>query len=378
LLICIKWSEPVVFRNFLMAHWRAVALAFAAGPLGVQAQTSSTPAAVDWRSANDAVGQFKRGHIDLLKWERANLPAETTADTGVSGLTLATAQDAVRLAWRAHPGLAEVQSRLGAANVALIAEGRWGEVDVGLQRRVEDMGELLEVAVDARKAWVEAVATAQVLRHRQTAMDSAEAAHELGQRMVSVGNWGAMEGRNVQLAMVSARMDLRRARVAAAQAQRSLLQTLRISDVHDRVGLPEALTEVPVQVMDAPALGERVDRLKSQLSAASAGFLRSNANMAFEVYRTSHALALDSREALKLRKSNTEEVGLQYNGMLASVWDVLSDARTQAQSQIDAVEAQRDFWLAEADLQWVLQGGVPASFVSLGAGGGDAAAAAGH
>jgi hypothetical protein len=35
-------------------------------PRGVESQST------DWRSANDAVGQFKRGHIDLLKLENAN------------------------------------------------------------------------------------------------------------------------------------------------------------------------------------------------------------------------------------------------------------------------------------------------------------------
>lgn len=28
--------------------------------------------AKDWREANDEVGQFKRGHIDVLKWEGQN------------------------------------------------------------------------------------------------------------------------------------------------------------------------------------------------------------------------------------------------------------------------------------------------------------------
>jgi outer membrane protein TolC len=370
----------VVSRNSLnlKVRWHGVALALAVGPLGVQAQTSPAPPAVDWRSANDAVGQFKRGHIDLLKWEKANLPAESVPDAGPTSLTLATAQDAVRLAWRAHPELVEVQNRLGRANLDLIAEGRWGEVDIGLQRRVEDMGELLEVAAEARKAWVAAVAAAQVVRYRQTSMDSAEAAHELGQRMVGVGNWGAMEGRNVQLALVSARMDLRRARVAAAQTQFELLQTMRLANVHASVALPEALADVPAQAMGAPVLEGRVNSLRAQVSTAAARFLNTSAGLAFDVYRTSHALALDSAQALALRQRNTEEIGLQYNGMLASVWDVLGDARNQAQAQIDAVEARRDFWLAETDLQWVLQGGTPASLVSLGAGGGGAAAAAGH
>lgn len=33
---------------------------------GIESQST------DWRSANDAVGQFKRGHIDLLKLENAD------------------------------------------------------------------------------------------------------------------------------------------------------------------------------------------------------------------------------------------------------------------------------------------------------------------
>ena len=48
------------------------------------------------------------------------------------------------------------------------------------------------------------------------------------------------------------------------------------------------------------------------------------------------------------------------------------------QATVDAIGAQRDFWLAEADLQWVLQGGEPDSFVSLGGAGGDAPTAAAH
>lgn len=35
-------------------------------PLGVENQST------DWRSANDTAGQFKRGHIDLLKLENAS------------------------------------------------------------------------------------------------------------------------------------------------------------------------------------------------------------------------------------------------------------------------------------------------------------------
>jgi len=38
---------------------------FADTPKGVETQTA------DWKRANAEVGQFKRGHIDILKWEEA-------------------------------------------------------------------------------------------------------------------------------------------------------------------------------------------------------------------------------------------------------------------------------------------------------------------
>ncbi|MBH2018774.1 hypothetical protein [Polaromonas sp.] len=43
--------------------------AFAGLPTGVE-QTS-----VDWKKANADVGQFKRGHADLLKWEQEQAKA---------------------------------------------------------------------------------------------------------------------------------------------------------------------------------------------------------------------------------------------------------------------------------------------------------------
>jgi hypothetical protein len=36
---------------------------FGDAPTGVESTE------IDWRRANDDVGQFRRGHIDILKWE---------------------------------------------------------------------------------------------------------------------------------------------------------------------------------------------------------------------------------------------------------------------------------------------------------------------
>ena len=47
---------------------------------------------------------------------------------------------------------------------------------------------------------------------------------------------------------------------------------------------------------------------------------------------------------------------LRYNGMLKSVFELLADAREQVMAVNGAIEAQRDFWMAEADLQMALIG----------------------
>jgi hypothetical protein len=62
-------------------------------------------------------------------------------------------------------------------------------------------------------------------------------------------------------------------------------------------------------------------------------------------------------EIVPLRKRIADENLLRYNGMLISVFELLADAREQVMSVNAAIEAQRDFWLAEADLQTALIGG---------------------
>ena len=66
-------------------------------------------------------------------------------------------------------------------------------------------------------------------------------------------------------------------------------------------------------------------------------------------------------EVVPLRKKISDEVLLRYNGMLASVFELLSDAREQINSVNTAIEVQRDYWLAETDLQAAINGNGGAS-----------------
>lgn len=347
-------------------------------PFALSAQTTPPAQEADWRKANEAVGALQRGHADVLKWERANASAVPEA-APLTATAIPSAEAAVRMAWRAHRDLDRPLARLGARNAQLIAEGRWNELDPSLQRRVEDTGEVLEVALQGRKAWIEAVAAHQIVKQQREMLDAAQVAYELGQRMVAVGNWSALQLSPVQLVATSARMNLRRAEYAAARAQSQLVRTMGLAGLQDRFSLPEQLPAIPAQAIPQADARQRAEAIRGQLPVAESLRNQALSREALAAYQSAHALALESQgELLKTRVFITEETLLHYNGMLKSVWDLLDEVRNQSQATVDAIGAQRDFWIAEADLQWVLQGGAPDSFVSLGGSGGDAPAAAAH
>ena len=84
---------------------------------------------------------------------------------------------------------------------------------------------------------------------------------------------------------------------------------------------------------------------------------RSEVREAYAAYRTAYDIARHYRdEIVPLRKRISEEKLLRYNGMLISVFELLADAREQVASVNAAIEALRDFWIAEADLQVALNG----------------------
>ncbi len=62
------------------------------------------------------------------------------------------------------------------------------------------------------------------------------------------------------------------------------------------------------------------------------------------------------KEIVPLRKAIAGEMLLQYNGMLSSVFDLLAETREQISSVILAIDAQRDFWLADAALRAAVLG----------------------
>ena len=86
--------------------------------------------------------------------------------------------------------------------------------------------------------------------------------------------------------------------------------------------------------------------------------VRSEARDAYRVYRSTYDIASQyQREVLPLRKIITEEMQLRFSSMQVDVFALLVEARQRIAALRAAIEAKRAFWLAQSDLQSVVNGG---------------------
>jgi outer membrane protein TolC len=105
------------------------------------------------------------------------------------------------------------------------------------------------------------------------------------------------------------------------------------------------------------ARAEAVYRQAVERAAETAINARSEVREAYGAYRSAWDIAAHHRDELvPLRKLIAEENVLRYNGMLIGVFELLADARLQIASVNAYIEALRDFWIAQADLDMALTG----------------------
>ena len=85
---------------------------------------------------------------------------------------------------------------------------------------------------------------------------------------------------------------------------------------------------------------------------------RSEVRQAYASYRTAYDIARHYRdEVVPVRKQIADEVLLRYNGMLASTFELLAETREQLASVNASIAAQRDFWIADTNLQSAMTAG---------------------
>jgi outer membrane protein TolC len=105
--------------------------------------------------------------------------------------------------------------------------------------------------------------------------------------------------------------------------------------------------------------------------------VRSEAREAYRAYRATHDIARQyQNRVIPLRNLIEEEALLEYNGMLIDVLNLLNTERETIDSNVAAIEAKRDFFIAEVDFQAALIGGGGSGGGSGAESGGAAAAVA--
>ena len=117
--------------------------------------------------------------------------------------------------------------------------------------------------------------------------------------------------------------------------------------------------------------GELAYMRAANLLAEKAVNVRSEARSAYQAYRSNYDIARHYRNSVvPLRTKIEEESLLTYNGMITNTFELLADSREKVNSILLAVNAKRDFWLAEANLAPAIYGG------GAGAAGGETEVAA--
>jgi len=178
---------------------------------------------------------------------------------------------------------------------------------------------------------------------------------------------------DIERVALAQRLDVQGAKQAAEQTARNLglTRTTRFINVFELGVVRNSSNEAPTQRgweigFELPLFdggGARVARAEAvymqavHRAAETAINARSEVREAYTAWRSAYDIARHHQdEIVPLRRQIADENVLRYNGMLIGVFELLADARLQIASVNAAIEARRDFWLAEADLDMALIG----------------------
>jgi len=315
-----------------------------------------------------------RAEIALQRFRQAQLRAIAE--------TLRVAVDA-RRAWYRTVAANEVGGFLAEAQTAAMSASQ-------LAKRLGESGALNKLD-QAREQVFYADLTTQVAAARQSGSSERE-------RLIrALGLWGS--DLNIRLARalpalparpnalpaieteaVRRRVDLQIARIEAELLAKSygLTQATRFINLVEVAGVSKRTStdggdtvrqrgvevdfQIPlfdfgeVRVRDAEqTYMEAVNRLTEKAINA-----RSEARDAYTVYRSAYDVAMHyQREVLPLRKIISDETLLRYNAMQIDVFALLAEARQRVAATTAAIDARRNFWLANTNLFVAVVGGSP-------------------
>ncbi len=203
----------------------------------------------------------------------------------------------------------------------------------------------------------------------------------------SLGRMAALEAKALQN-----RVDLRVAKLgleAQAAAFGLTEQTRLVTDLELIAGLeaeresengdiktettPQFELEFAIPIYDTGKARMRKAELAylqaANVLAEKAVNVRSEARGAESAYHASYKIARHYRDVLvPLRQTIEEEALLSYNGMITSTFELLTDTRQKLGASLEAANAKREFFIAQADLTAAIYGGGAGSEGGNGAG----------
>jgi len=348
----------------------------------VQASRWRGPTFSIGRMRRDGESEIERGvFFDVLGLLTIPLSTKASEKRLESGQNRAAAEALgvaldTRKAWFQAVAAQETAKYMGQVKEA-------AETSAELARRMAEVGNFSKLNHAREQAFY--AETATQLAH---ARHNATAARERLARLM--GLWGedlafqlperlpelpkeAREGGDFEAQAIAQRLDVQGARREAESMARSLglTKVTRFVNLLEFGLLDKKETgeekwkgwelEVGIPIFDFG--GARVARAERQYMQSVnravdvAVQARSEVREAYSAYRTSFDVAKHYRdEIVPLRKRISEEVLLRYNGMLMSVFELLADSREQVAAVNGYIEASRDFWIAESELQMALTG----------------------
>jgi outer membrane protein TolC len=178
---------------------------------------------------------------------------------------------------------------------------------------------------------------------------------------------------DIERTAMAQRLDVQGAKLAAEQTARNLglTRSTRFVNVLELGLMRNSSNEAPTQRgweigVELPLFdwgGARVAKAEAvymqtvHRAAETAVNARSEVREAYGAYRSAYDIARHQRdEVVPLNQRIGEENVLRYNGMLIGVFELLADARSQIASVNGSIQALRDFWIAQADLDMALTG----------------------
>ncbi len=132
------------------------------------------------------------------------------------------------------------------------------------QAQGEAAAQVLALAAETRKAYINALAAEEGVRYQLQVRQTAEASAELARRMAQVGNFNKLQQMREQSFYAEATQGLARAQQQSLATRERLTRLLGLWGEQTRFKLPERLPDLPPAPQDQPdierfALAQRVD-----------------------------------------------------------------------------------------------------------------------